>query len=182
MPIARPLSLTLAVLLLAVQPASAQDWPFGLGKPSAGAWDVSVSTGSQVADPAWTTVVYARRAPAVETASLGEANGQARPSGRSHPVHSLNGLASYYGAGVGALTASGEAFDKTAMTAAHRTLPMGSKVKVTNLDNGRSVVLRVNDRGPFVAGRVIDVSEGAADILGMRHAGVAKVQVEPISN
>lgn len=165
---------------LSVGPAEAQEWPFGFGKPSIRAWDLSVSGAPQAADPGWTTVVYARRAPAIETASLAESRLPARKPTLTGPAHALNGLASYYGKGH--ITASGEAFDKSALTAAHRTLPMGSKVRVTNLDNGRSVVLRVNDRGPFVAGRVIDVSEGAADILGMRHSGVAKVEVEPVSN
>jgi rare lipoprotein A len=68
------------------------------------------------------------------------------------------------------------------LTAAHRTLPFGSKVRVTNLRNNRSVILTVNDRGPFTGGRVIDVSGHAADVLGFRAAGVAKVRVEPLSN
>ena len=82
-------------------------------------------------------------------------------SGRNH---ALKGLASYYGHG--AKTASGEPFDKTAMTAAHPTLPFHSLVKVTDRANGNSVVVRINDRGPFVPGRVIDLSEGAAEIIG----------------
>ncbi len=69
-----------------------------------------------------------------------------------------------------------------ALTAAHRTLPFGSRVRVTNMRNNRSVVLTVNDRGPFTGGRVIDVSGHAADILGFRSAGVAKVKVEPLSS
>jgi rare lipoprotein A len=68
-----------------------------------------------------------------------------------------------------------------AFTAAHRTLPFGSKVRVTNLRNNRSVVLTINDRGPFVGGRVIDVSAHAADALGFRSAGVAQVKVEQLS-
>jgi rare lipoprotein A len=68
-----------------------------------------------------------------------------------------------------------------ALTAAHRTLPFGSRVRVTNLRNNRSVILTVNDRGPFTGGRVIDVSGHAADILGFRAAGVARVKVEPLS-
>jgi len=69
-----------------------------------------------------------------------------------------------------------------ALTAAHRTLPFGSKVRVTNLRNNHSVVVTINDRGPFTGGRVIDVSGHAADILGFRSAGVAKVKVEPLSD
>jgi rare lipoprotein A len=69
-----------------------------------------------------------------------------------------------------------------ALTAAHRTLAFGSKVRVTNLRNNRSVILTINDRGPFTGGRVIDVSGHAADVLGFRSAGVAKVKVEPLSS
>ncbi len=67
------------------------------------------------------------------------------------------------------------------LTAAHRTLPFGTKVRVTNLRNNRSVIVTINDRGPFTGGRVIDVSGHAADILGFRAAGVARVKVEPLS-
>jgi rare lipoprotein A len=74
-------------------------------------------------------------------------------------------------------TASGEKFDQDKMTAAHRTLPFGTKVKVTNQANGRSVTVTVNDRGPFAAGRIIDVSKKAAKKLGMVNAGVANVKI-----
>jgi len=74
-------------------------------------------------------------------------------------------------------TASGEKFDQGKMTAAHRTLPFGTKVKVTNVANGRSVTVTVNDRGPFAAGRIIDVSKKAANKLGMVNAGVANVKI-----
>ena len=66
------------------------------------------------------------------------------------------------------------------MTAAHRSLPFGTKVRVTNLNNGRSAVVTINDRGPFVRGRIIDVSTGAASVLGMRHSGVARVRVSTL--
>ena len=108
---------------------------------------------------------------------MGYASASPRPQ-LNGSVHALKGVASYYWQGH--LTASGEVFDKRAMTAAHKTLPLGSRVRVTNLANGRSAVVRINDRGPFVAGRVIDVSEGAADVLGMRQSGLAPVRVEPI--
>jgi rare lipoprotein A len=68
------------------------------------------------------------------------------------------------------------------MTCAHRSLPFGTHVRVTNLSNNRSAVLVVNDRGPFIKGRIIDVSTGAADVLGFRRAGVARVTLEPIAN
>lgn len=89
------------------------------------------------------------------------------------------GIASWYGPGFhGRPTANGETFDQNDLTAAHRTLPMPSMVRVTNLDNGRSIKLRINDRGPFSNGRIIDVSRRAADLLGFRRQGTAKVRVE----
>lgn len=88
------------------------------------------------------------------------------------------GEASFYGARfAGRPTASGESFDPNAMTAAHRTLPFGSKVRVTNVNTGRSVVVRVNDRGPFHRSRVIDVSKAAARELGMVGSGKARVEL-----
>jgi rare lipoprotein A len=94
------------------------------------------------------------------------------------------GIASFYGGetrGVdfhGRLTANGEIYDMNALTAAHPTLPLPTLVNVTNLENGRSIVLRVNDRGPFVHGRIIDVSRRAARELGFERQGTASVRVE----
>ena len=90
---------------------------------------------------------------------------------------SWTGKASYYG-GSGR-TASGSHIG--AYTAAHRSLPFGTKIRVTNLHNARSVVVTVNDRGPFVRGRIVDVSTGAAGVLGMKASGVAPVRVELVS-
>ncbi|MBW4452221.1 MAG: septal ring lytic transglycosylase RlpA family protein [Nostoc indistinguendum CM1-VF10] len=91
----------------------------------------------------------------------------------------LRGIASFYGYDfAGNRTASGQRFNPEGMTAAHRSLPFGTKVRVTNTRNGRSVVLRINDRGPFIRGRVIDVSTGAARVLGMMGSGIAPVRVE----
>ena len=88
------------------------------------------------------------------------------------------GEASWYGPRFhGKLTSSGEVYNQYSFTAAHPTLPEGSTVEVTNLDNGKSVMLRVNDRGPFVKGRIIDVSQRAAEALRMIEKGTAKVQV-----
>lgn len=87
-----------------------------------------------------------------------------------------SGLASYYWQGQ--RTASGARFNPSAMTAAHRSLPFGTKVRVTNKRNGRSVVVTINDRGPFIRGRVIDLSRGAAQVIGMTGAGVAPVSLE----
>lgn len=92
------------------------------------------------------------------------------------------GIASYYGPGFhGRRTANGEVFDAGEMTAAHRTLQMPSLVRVTNLDNGRSAIVRVNDRGPYKRGRVIDVSTKAAEVLGFRNIGTAKVRLDLLS-
>ena len=89
------------------------------------------------------------------------------------------GRASYYGRELaGKRTASGETFLVSGLTAAHRRLPFGTRLRVTNLANGRSVVVRVNDRGPFVRGRIIDVSLGAARALGFVARGTALVRIE----
>ncbi len=91
---------------------------------------------------------------------------------------SFSGQASWYGPGFhGRLTANGERYNQNAMTAAHPSLKFGTRVKVTNLNNGRSVVVRINDRGPFVGGRVIDLSAAAARSLNMINSGVAPVKV-----
>lgn len=88
------------------------------------------------------------------------------------------GIASWYGREFhGRRTASGEIYDMHALTAAHRTLPFGTLLEVYNLDNGRSVQVRVNDRGPFVKGRILDLSRAAAEELGMVTAGLARVRI-----
>lgn len=91
----------------------------------------------------------------------------------------VNGFASWYGPGFhGNMSASGEIFNQNALTAAHRTLPFGTRVRVTNLDNGQSVVVRINDRGPFHGNRVIDLSAGAARVLGVISSGIAPVRLD----
>ena len=91
------------------------------------------------------------------------------------------GIASYYGKKYhGRKTASGETYNMNALTAAHRTMPFGTQVKVTNLANDRSVVVRINDRGPFIKGRVVDVSLEAARRLQIVGAGTARVLLEPV--
>ena len=99
--------------------------------------------------------------------------------GRARSAKPLVGTASWYGPGFhGRKTASGERFDQDGMTAAHRNLPLGSLVRVTNLENGRKVTVEINDRGPYIRGRVIDLSRGAARRLGMVQDGLAEVRVE----
>ncbi len=95
----------------------------------------------------------------------------------------FQGWASWYGPGFhGRLSANGERFNQYAMTAAHKTLPFGTKVRVTNLENGSSVIVRINDRGPFILGRVIDLSSAAANALGMIQSGVVPVKVEVLKS
>ena len=106
---------------------------------------------------------------------------ETHPSGTQTAVYSQVGVASWYGGKFhGRKTANGETYDQNRMTAAHRTLPFGTRVEVTNLRNGRSVVVRINDRGPFIKGRIIDVSRRAAGKLGFRNQGITKVRVRAI--
>ena len=102
-----------------------------------------------------------------------------RPRPASKLIEVVQGAASWYGPGFyGRTTANGERFRKGTLTAAHRTLPFGTKVRVTNLSNGRSVVVRINDRGPFKFHRVIDLAHGAASQLKMMQAGEVPVKLE----
>lgn len=115
---------------------------------------------------------------AVMVAWLGWGTGCAARAANSTGESLGEGLASYYGPGLhGRPTASGERFDMHALTAAHRTLGFGSCVRVVNQENGRSVEVRVNDRGPFKKGRVIDVSLAAAKKLGLVEKGLARVRL-----
>src|SRR3974390_2958601 len=97
---------------------------------------------------------------------------------REQPDYDETGIASWYGPSFhGQHTANGEIFDATGISAAHRTLPMPVNVRVTNLENGKSLMVRVNDRGPFARGRIIDLSVGAAKLLGFYGKGTARVRV-----
>ena len=101
------------------------------------------------------------------------------PPAQPNVVSVSTGEASWYGPGFyGNRTASGEVFRPGTLTAAHRTLPFGTKVRVTNLWNGRSAVVRINDRGPFIGHRVIDLAHGAATQLGLVASGIAQVKLE----
>jgi rare lipoprotein A len=101
------------------------------------------------------------------------------PNGQRQLASAATGEASWYGPGFyGNRTANGEVFRPGTYTAAHRSLPFGTRVRVTNLNNGRSTVVRINDRGPFVGGRIIDLAHGAASDLGVTASGVATVRLE----
>jgi rare lipoprotein A len=95
----------------------------------------------------------------------------------------LEGISSYYGYKFhGKLTASGEKFDMHQLTAAHKTLPFNTLIRVTNLDNGKSVIVKINDRGPFVKNRILDLSYGAAQKIDMINSGTARVRIEIIKD
>ncbi len=106
-------------------------------------------------------------------ASLGNDIGASTSSGGGSALH---GMASFYWQPQ--RVASGGWFNPNAMTAAHKTLPFGTRVRVTHLSNGRSVVVRINDRGPYIRGRIIDLSKAAAGVIGMQGQGVARVRVD----
>lgn len=117
--------------------------------------------------------------PAVEPSQTAPPEEQPNYDRAAVPGFSQTGLASWYGKGFSRKhTASGERFDMEDLTAAHRSLPLGTVVRVTNLTNGRTLLLRVNDRGPFTQGRVLDVSRSAADLLDMKKDGVVPVRIE----
>lgn len=105
------------------------------------------------------------------------------PSAYGQDAFFQSGVASWYGPWHhGKSTANGEAFDMFAMTAAHRTLPLGTLVKVENKDSGKSVIVRINDRGPYAKNRIIDLSYAAADSLGLNRAGISRVNLEIVGD
>src|SRR6266849_7304869 len=125
------------------------------------------------------SAAYLAGALALTTIVVGGCAWHRAPAPAPEPVQV--GTASWYGAeSQGRRTASGERFDQHAFTAASRTLPIGTRVRVTNLGNGRSAVVRINDSGPFARGRVIDVSRAAAQALGMVGRGSARVRIETL--
>jgi peptidoglycan lytic transglycosylase len=111
------------------------------------------------------------------TSDWRNANASMNPT--SGTGHSFSGMASYYGNESGSRTASGQRFNQNALTAAHRSLPFGTKLRVTH--RGSSVIVTINDRGPFVRGRVLDLSTGAARAIGLTGAGVGRVTAEVVS-
>jgi rare lipoprotein A (peptidoglycan hydrolase) len=114
---------------------------------------------------------------AAAPAPASQAHEEATPAGQPAPPQVVT--ASWYGPGFhGQATASGETFNQHALTAAHRTLPLGTEATVTNLETGQSVTVTINDRGPYVPGRHLDLSQAAAKQIGLLKKGVAKVQLE----
>jgi rare lipoprotein A len=146
-----------------------------------GTW--TAKTARRSARSSWhPTVKVALSLPQHHAAAAGERPEGMHPYGLHGPKPgsgpAMIGLASYYGSSAGTTTATGEHFDPSKMTAAHRTLPFGTRVRVTRVDTGQSVVVRINDRGPFKPGRVIDLSEGAARNLHMTDVGLTNVRLE----
>lgn len=129
-------------------------------------------------------VMMFRTLPALSLSVLALLSGCAsQPSGTVDPHgYTAVGQASWYGRNHhGKRTASGERFNQNSLTAAHRTLPFGTELRVTNLSNEKSVIVRVNDRGPYGRGRIIDVSRQAAEALGMVSTGTARVRLESLA-
>ena len=130
-------------------------------------------------DPLRSSVLFLSATLFLQGCSL--AGGRATPPptpGGSRPGWTQTGIASWYGEPYhGRTTASGEEYDMNQLTCAHRTLPFGTRIRVHNLENGRSVTVRVTDRGPFVEGRIVDVSRRAAQELEMLGAGLARVRI-----
>ena len=123
-----------------------------------------------------TTTSPRRRLTRAKGTSWRDANAAITPSSAGH---SFSGVASFYGNESGSKTASGQRFNQNAMTAAHRSLPFGTKLRVTH--RGQSVVVTINDRGPFIRGRVLDLSTGAARAIGLTGAGIGRVTAEVVS-
>ncbi len=119
-------------------------------------------------------------APRTEAKPASDSGGSVRPS-TGKILLTLEGVASYYADDFhGKLTSNGETFNMHDLTAAHRTFPFGTRIKVTNLDNQKTVYVRVNDRGPFVDGRIIDLSLGAAKEISLIQTGTARVRLEVV--
>ena len=137
---------------------------------------------ANVFSPSWRASLQHDRTAASPTDKRVASVNRHTPFGRPHDATETQivsrGIASFYTEGQ--QTASGEKFDTHALTAAHPTLPFGTRLRVTNVTTGRSVTVRVNDRGPYVPGRVVDVSHAAADALGMVGSGIAKVKLDVV--
>jgi peptidoglycan lytic transglycosylase len=150
-----------------------------LGQSCAAISELSQKNGQSIALPQ-TRNETASNSASIQKVSI-ESDGR-KKSAKSATKHTLNGTASWYGPKFhGKKTASGEIYNQNKLTAAHKTLPLGSKARVTNLDNGSAVEVEINDRGPFVEGRIIDLSRAAARALGFVESGTAPVRVELIA-
>lgn len=147
-----------------------------------GSWITTVIATATTAEPVWanTTASIAPREMGTQLSTGALIRSQLiRPAAGPRLTgtgHSLSGVASYYWQDQ--MTATGERFNKRDMTAAHKTLPFGTRVRVTRVDTGANVVVRINDRGPFKPGRIIDLSERAAENLGMTGVGLSPVRLE----
>ena len=187
-----PKAWAVVALAIAADPGTvrAQDWSSLFGEPRDGpargaptrasSWRVSIEREAiPAADPRWTATVTFSKVPLIVANPIPRAQPRSlNPlTGKSHV---LEGIASFYWQDQ--MTATGERFDRTGMTAAHKTLPLNSRVRVTNVVNGRSVVVRINDRGPYTPGRIIDLSEAAASVLDMNKVGLIPVKIQVISN
>jgi len=189
-------AVALALLLAACAPALSASPAAGTaggggagGSGTGSAAPVSTHDGSSAAAEEPLILADAGAAPSPDAPPSPQLLGDAAAAPTDPPAPSpgaiagvQEGNASWYGPNfAGRLTSNGEIFDPSKLTAAHRTLPFGTLVKVTNLVNGESVVVRINDRGPFKPNRIIDLSEGAAKAIGMVRMGVARVRLEPLS-
>ena len=153
-------------------------WMAGLAGAATAAepWQATVVPAPVAArDPSWSVIVQRFKQVPVQTAAIPR-----QPATKAAPEHRLQGLASYYWQEQ--TTASGERFDRRQLTAAHPTLPFNSLVRVVNPTNGLSVIVRINDRGPFKPGRIIDLAEAAAEQIGMRQAGITRVKLEVLGS
>jgi rare lipoprotein A len=160
-----------------------------IGSAGTGVAEISPDAGMAATNPAAplaasavaVTAKSAAVAPATSVAPGALAEGQpAAADLAATKVKDQVGIASWYNQGQ--VTASGERFNPHKLTAAHRTLPLDTKVKVTNLENGKTVEVKVNDRGPYIPGRVLDLSSEAAKLLGMEKEGLALVRIEVVSD
>lgn len=126
-------------------------------------------------------IIAASLIAALDGCSMSPFRGPTSPSPSATGQYIGSGKASYYGdKHHNKLTASGERFNQAALTAAHRSLPFGTNVRVTNTRNGKSVMVRINDRGPFVRGRIIDLSKGAFERIGSTRSGILRVRLERV--
>ena len=162
-----------ALCLVLPATAAAQSPPVASKRP-----DLAVSwrTTTSVEPAALQRTVLHKATRPIATSALPTVTAPKPAASLTGTGHTLSGTASYYWQDQ--KTATGEVFDKMAMTAAHKTLPFGTSVRVTHLGNGRSVIVRINDRGPFKPGRVIDLSYAAAGAIDMRDKGLAPVRLD----